>query len=120
MRKSSLIGACLLAAVMAPAMAVAQTATTPPLMLTFTQPVSPQAVQLVQQRLREKGAYTGAVDGVWGTDSQAALERFQQTNGLQVSGQLNQATIATLGIPADQLVMASWPTIQLTQPIVGS
>src|SRR5262249_51213668 len=55
-----------------------------------------------------------------GADSQAALERFQQTNGLQVTGQLNQATIATLGIPADQLVNVSWPTIQLTQPIVGS
>ena len=120
MRKSSLIGACFLAAIMAPTMAVAQTSQTPPLMLTFTQPVTPQAVQLVQQRLRQTGAYTGAVDGVWGADSQAALERFQQTNGLQVTGQLNQATIATLGVPADQLVMASWPTIQLTQPIVGS
>ena len=40
----------------------------------------------------------GRADGVWGPDSQAALERFQQARGLQVTGQLNQATAATLGL----------------------
>jgi peptidoglycan hydrolase-like protein with peptidoglycan-binding domain len=119
MRKSSLIGACFLAALLTPAAGLSQMLQNPP-MLTFTQPVTPQAVQLVQQRLRQTGAYTGAVDGVWGADSQAALERFQQSNGLQVTGQLNQATVAALGIPTDQLVNANWPVIQLTTPIVGS
>lgn len=72
--------------------------------LTYTQPLSPQALTQVQERLRQLGAYTGRVDGVWGPDSQAALERFQQSRGLQVSGQLNQATAATLGLnPADLL-----------------
>jgi peptidoglycan hydrolase-like protein with peptidoglycan-binding domain len=118
MRKASLIGACFLAALLAPAAGLSQMLQNPP-MLTFTQPVTPQAVQLVQQRLRQTGAYTGAVDGVWGADSQAALERFQQSNGLQVTGQLNQATVAALGIPTDQLVNASWPAVQLTTPIAG-
>jgi peptidoglycan hydrolase-like protein with peptidoglycan-binding domain len=91
-----------------------------PPMLTFTQPVTPQAVQLVQQRLRQSGAYTGAVDGVWGADSQAALERYQQSQGLQVTGQLNQATVASLGIPAEQLVSAAWPVVQISTPIVAT
>ena len=73
--------------------------------LVYTQPLSPAGVTQVQERLRQLGAYNGRADGVWGPDSQAALERFQQSRGLQVSGQLNQATVATLGInPSDLLV----------------
>src|SRR5215471_13809680 len=117
MRRFLLMGACLLAAAMAPA--PAQMLQNPP-MLTFTQPVSPQAVHVVQQRLRQSGAYTGAVDGIWGADSQAALERYQQSQGLQVTGQLNQATVASLGIPADQLVYAAWPVVQISTPIVAT
>ena len=119
MRRIALMGACLLAAAMAPIPAPAQMLQNPP-MLTFTQPVNPQAVQLVQQRLRQSGAYTGAIDGVWGADSQAALERYQQSQGLQVTGQLNQATVASLGIPAEQLVSAAWPVVQISTPIVAS
>jgi len=47
MRRFALMGACLLAAAMAPIPAPAQMLQNPP-MLTFTQPVTPQAVQLVQ------------------------------------------------------------------------
>jgi peptidoglycan hydrolase-like protein with peptidoglycan-binding domain len=72
--------------------------------LTYMQPLSPAALMQVQDRLRQMGAYSGRADGVWGPDSQSALERFQQGRGLQVSGQLNQATAATLGLnPVDLL-----------------
>jgi peptidoglycan hydrolase-like protein with peptidoglycan-binding domain len=77
--------------------------------LAYTQPLAPQAVQVVQQALQQQGTYGGAIDGVWGPDSQAALERFQQAHGLQVTGQLNQATAATLGLAPDQLVAAGQP-----------
>jgi Putative peptidoglycan binding domain len=83
--------------------------TLPPYTLTYTQPLAPPALQLVQQRLRQQGAYNGRIDGIWGPDSQAALGRFQQTHGLQVTGQLNQATIASLGIPAEQLLNPGQP-----------
>ncbi len=72
--------------------------------LVYTQPLSPTAMRAVQDRLRAAGAYGGRLDGVWGPDSQAALERFQQRHGLQVSGRLNPATAATLGLrPAELL-----------------
>src|SRR5215218_2803570 len=74
--------------------------------LTYTQPLSPQALMAVQERLRQVGAYPGRADGVWGPDSQAALERFQQSRGLQVTGQLNQATAATLGVNPVELLAA--------------
>jgi peptidoglycan hydrolase-like protein with peptidoglycan-binding domain len=44
------------------------------------------------------------VDGVWGPDSQAGLERFQQSRGLQVSGQVNAATASMLGLDPMALV----------------
>jgi hypothetical protein len=42
----------------------------------------------------------GWIDGIWGVDTQSTLERFQQTHGLPATGQLNQATVGTLGLPA--------------------
>lgn len=72
--------------------------------LTYAQPLSPQALMAVQERLRQVGAYPGRADGVWGPDSQAALERFQQARGLQVTGNLNQATAATLGLNPPELL----------------
>ena len=75
--------------------------------LTYAQPLSQAGVMAVQQRLKQNGAYGGRTDGVWGPDSAAALEQFQRAHGLQVTGQLNQATVATLGLnPADLLAVA--------------
>ena len=75
--------------------------TAPP--LAYVQPVAPQAVQDVQSRLRQAGIYNGQIDGVWGADSQAALERYQQAHQLQVTGQLNQATVGAMGFGPDVL-----------------
>ena len=100
-----LAGLLLASPALVPAGASAQTGSG----LTYTQPLSPQALMAVQDRLRQLGAYPGRADGVWGPDSQAALERFQQSRGLQVSGQLNQATAATLGLGPSEL-LAAGPT----------
>jgi peptidoglycan hydrolase-like protein with peptidoglycan-binding domain len=66
--------------------------------LAYVQPVAPAAVQAVQDHLRRAGAYNGPTDGVWGPDSSAALQQFQASHQLQVTGQLNQATTAALGL----------------------
>jgi peptidoglycan hydrolase-like protein with peptidoglycan-binding domain len=57
----------------------------------------------VPAELQQAGVYAGQVDGVWGADSAAALSRFQQAHQLQVTGQLNQATVATLGLDPNTL-----------------
>ena len=72
--------------------------------LSYVQPLSTTGIQGVQHKLRQSGVYSGRIDGIWGADSETALERFQQTNQLQVTGQLNQATAATLGLDANALV----------------
>ncbi|QQP90552.1 peptidoglycan-binding protein [Skermanella sp. TT6] len=96
-------GVLLSSAAFAPA-GFAQTSSDGSRPLGYTQPLSPQGQKEVQRRLKELGAYTGAVDGIWGRDSQEALEDFQRSRGLQVTDGLNQATLATMGIrPADLL-----------------
>lgn len=105
---SAAIAAVFVAAVALPAAAQPAPPASPP-PLTYTQPLAPSGVLAVQQRLQQQGAYSGRIDGLWGPDSQSALERYQQTRGLQVTGQLNQATLATLGLPADQVLAAAPP-----------
>ena len=80
------------------------TAQAPPPSLAYVQPLGPTMVQTVQDRLRQAGVYNGRIDGIWGADSEAALERFQQAHQLQVTGQLNQATAATLGLDPNSLL----------------
>jgi peptidoglycan hydrolase-like protein with peptidoglycan-binding domain len=85
--------------------------------LTYSQPLSAGGVQMVQERLRQIGGYPGAVDGVWGPDSVTALQRFQQTHGLQPTGELNQATVASLGLDPNALVGA--PAVAAAVPPVA-
>lgn len=78
--------------------AMAQTGTSAGSSLIYTQPLSPQGIREIQARLHQMGLYAGRIDGNWGADSEAALEHFQQTHGLQVTGQLNPATATTLNL----------------------
>ncbi|HEX3348104.1 MAG TPA: peptidoglycan-binding domain-containing protein [Acetobacteraceae bacterium] len=100
--------------------AAAQTAQTAPPALNYVQPLTPAGIQAVQQRLQQAGAYSGQVDGVWGADSQAALTQFQQLHQLQVTGQMNQATAAVLGLNITQLLgggSAPTPVAQQPRPL---
>ncbi|MDH7478865.1 MAG: peptidoglycan-binding protein [Syntrophomonadaceae bacterium] len=53
----------------------------------------------VQERLRELGIYQGAVDGVFGPRTDAAVREFQRRNGLRVDGIVGPATYNKLNIP---------------------
>jgi peptidoglycan hydrolase-like protein with peptidoglycan-binding domain len=87
-----------------------------PSSLSYVQPLSPDSVASVQQKLQTAGVYTGRVDGVWGPDSDAALQRFQQAHQLQATGQLNLATAATLGLDASQFTASPPPAAPLPPP----
>lgn len=94
--------------------------------LTYAQPLSPAGVMAVQQSLKRAGAYSGRADGVWGGDSATALEQFQRKHGLQSARQLNQATVATLGLNPGELLEAapagvpkSPPATAATEPLTS-
>jgi phage tail tape-measure protein len=55
-------------------------------------------VRSAQEALNNKGYNVGAVDGVWGPNTESAVRQFQQAQGLQQSGRLDQQTLSALGI----------------------
>jgi len=55
-------------------------------------------VSAVQSQLAKLGYYGGAIDGVEGDETQAALARYQQDHNLSVTGTLNPATLQSLGL----------------------
>jgi peptidoglycan hydrolase-like protein with peptidoglycan-binding domain len=65
--------------------------------------LDPQAVRTIQRRLREFGFYSGSIDAVWGPGTQTGVQRFQQSRGLEATGQLNTATVAALGLDPNNL-----------------
>ncbi len=57
-----------------------------------------QLVRDVQQALKDRGYYTGTVDGIYGTGTYNAIVAFQRDNGLTADGIAGAATLAALGI----------------------
>ena len=53
----------------------------------------------IQRRLKDWGYYDGAVDGVYGSRTEAAVRWFQRANGLSADGQAGTQTLAALGLP---------------------
>jgi peptidoglycan hydrolase-like protein with peptidoglycan-binding domain len=55
-------------------------------------------VKLVQEALYRQGFYAGPVNGDFGSNTQAALAQFQLSRALPASGQLDDPTLAELGV----------------------
>jgi hypothetical protein len=55
----------------------------------------------VQEKLRELGFAAGPVNGDFGAKTQAALTQFQLSRAIPASGQLDDPTLAELGVTRD-------------------
>ena len=55
-------------------------------------------VSSVQSQLAKFGYYGGAVDGVLGDQTEAAIARYQEDNDLSVTGTVTAATLQSLGL----------------------
>ena len=55
-------------------------------------------VRTIQEKLKRWGYYSGNVDGIYGSQTVAAVKRFQQKNGLQVDGIAGKRTLNAMGI----------------------
>jgi hypothetical protein len=51
-----------------------------------------------QERLARQGYYRGETHGVLSAEMQKALRRYQSTNGLRQTGQLDSDTLAVMGL----------------------
>lgn len=59
---------------------------------------SGRVARTVQAALQNRGLYNGPIDGEFGPESQQAVARFQQANGLKVTGLINSSTLNALGL----------------------
>lgn len=55
-------------------------------------------VKKIQQKLKNWGYYSGSVDGVFGSETEAAVKRFQSKNGLSADGICGVKTLAAMGL----------------------
>ena len=62
----------------------------------YGHPRGSKPVRVLQRRLRTLGLRPGAVDGLFGPQTRAAVERFQHAAGLQVDGIVGPQTRGTL------------------------
>ncbi|KRA24828.1 peptidoglycan-binding protein [Microbacterium sp. Root61] len=80
----------------------------------------------LQQDLATAGYYAGAVDGVYGPETVAAVEALQEANGLPVTGTVDNATasalqteLLALGGAAAQESIATTAAVQQTLKLLG-
>jgi peptidoglycan hydrolase-like protein with peptidoglycan-binding domain len=61
---------------------------------------NPEFVKKVQQALKDKGVYSGPIDGKYGPGTRDAISAFQKANNLHVTADksLDDDTIRALGV----------------------
>ena len=57
-----------------------------------------EEVKQIQTKLKNWGYYNGSIDGIYGSQTLAAVKKFQSKNGLKVDGIAGQKTLAAMGI----------------------
>ncbi len=56
-------------------------------------------ITAAQEKLKSKGVYAGLADGRYNDDFRAGLGSYQQSNSLEETSKLDEATLISLGIP---------------------
>ena len=69
-------------------------------------------VRSAQESLKSQGFYTGPIDGEMNPDTGKAIRRFQIRNGIDATGQLDEATVNAL----KQAGTAAQPTPETAEP----
>ena len=55
-----------------------------------------QTIRSLQQTLKDRGFYYGAVTGDKSAETNAAIRRYQICNDLQVTGEINEETLRSV------------------------
>lgn len=77
-------------------------------------------VTAIQQKLKERGLYTGSVDGIYGAKTEAAVKKFQKQQGLTQDGIAGPATLKRLGISIGTIPAATTANVNLLARIISA
>lgn len=64
-------------------------------------------VSQIQEKLKRWGYYSGDIDGIYGSQTEAAVKKFQKNNGLTVDGIAGDETLAAMGITSTTTTSSS-------------
>ncbi len=67
---------------------------------------SPESIRFAQMTLRDRGLYSGPINGQMTNATRAAIRQLQQDNNLQVNGDLDMRTARLLGITGESGIEA--------------
>ena len=70
--------------------------------------VTPGVIRAAQQKLNDAGYQSGTTDGRLGPKTRAAIQKYQQDQGLKVNGTLDESTLSKLNVGGNQ-TMATAP-----------
>ena len=77
-------------------------------------------VTAIQQELKDRGLYSGEVDGIYGTQTEAAVIRFQKQQGLSADGIAGPQTLKKLGISVGTIPAATEANVNLLARIISA
>lgn len=90
------------------------------LAVTYQKGSTGTAVTQIQTKLKSWGYYSGEVDGVYGSATEAAVKQFQRKNGLTVDGLCGPATLAALGISTATASSSSSADVYLLARLISA
>ncbi|MBQ8623177.1 MAG: spore cortex-lytic enzyme [Oscillospiraceae bacterium] len=77
-------------------------------------------VTAIQEALKDRGLFSGNVTGYYGTQTQAAVKRFQKIKGLSADGVAGPQTLSALGITIGSVPAATEANINLLAQIISA
>lgn len=77
-------------------------------------------VKAIQQSLKDRGLYSGSVDGIYGSQTQAAVKKFQKQQGLTVDGIAGPQTLKRLGVSVGSKPAATEANVNLLARIISA
>ena len=87
---------------------------------TYQRGSSGSTVKQIQTKLKSWGYYSGGIDGVYGSASEAAVKAFQRKNGLTVDGKAGPQTLRALGLSGGSAADSNTGDVNLLARLISA
>ena len=77
-------------------------------------------VKAIQETLKDRGLYSGSIDGIYGSGTQAAVKKFQKQQGLTADGIAGPLTLKRLGVSVGAIPEANEANVNLLARIISA